>query len=120
MVLYRLASETSWLAGILHFNPVSFCFPEEGQLPPLAPKGVITLSLHLLEELLLCKQQGVLQILISPYIKYESADDPRLMNVDDVDIVVFVEKGNRLDGLTVDYFPRLFVSFYDKNGKNAC
>ena len=53
---------------------------------PLAPKSVVTLSSHFLEELLLREQQGVLQVFILSYIKYESADDPRLMDVDDVDI----------------------------------
>lgn len=53
---------------------------------PLTPKGVVTLSLDLLKELLLRKLQRVLHIFIFPNIKYIVPDDPRLVNVDDVDI----------------------------------
>jgi hypothetical protein len=56
------------------------------------------------------------------------------VNVDDVEVcdplirallmakygtrtILLVKKGNGLDSLTVDYLPRLFVLFYNKNGK---
>jgi len=53
MRLVCLDDETSGLTRILHFDPKSFRFPEEGQLPSLAPEGIVTLSSYLLEELLL-------------------------------------------------------------------
>jgi hypothetical protein len=53
---------------------------------PLTPEGIVTLSLDFLEELLLRKYQRALHILIFLDIKYKSADDPRLVDVDDVDI----------------------------------
>jgi len=120
MRLVCLDGETSGLTRILHFDPMSFRFPEEGQLPSLAPEGIVTLSSYLLEELLLREEQRVLQIFIHSYIKHVSTDDPRLMNVDDVDIIILVEKGKRFDSFTVDPLPRFFVFFHDENGKDAC
>lgn len=52
---------------------------------PLSPEGVVTLSLDFFQELLLRKLHGVLYVLIFPDIKYVGSDDPRLVNVDDID-----------------------------------
>jgi len=93
--------------------------------------------LHFLEELPLCEKQRVLQILIFSYVKNKIADDPRLVDVNDVDVcnarfkapspsleqdkgtrtIILVKKGNRLDSLAVDDFPRFFFLFFNKNGK---
>jgi hypothetical protein len=87
---------------------MSFCLSEKCQLPPdktgneamsgksrryqhvfdapFTPKGIVALSLYLLNKLLLCEHQRILQIMIFSHIKYISADDPRLVNIYDVEI----------------------------------
>ena len=52
---------------------------------PLSPEGVVPLSLDFLQELLLRKLHRVLDVLIFPDIKYVGSDDPRLVNIDDID-----------------------------------
>jgi len=85
MGFHRLSGETRRLAYVLHFDSMSFGFPEECQPPTLSPERIVTLSLDFLQELLLRKLHRILNVLIFPDIKYIGSDDPRLVNIDDID-----------------------------------
>jgi len=90
MTFHGLSIETGRLANVLHFDPMSFCFSEEGEPPTFSPKGVVALSLDFLQELLLRKKHRVLYVLMLSNVKHVVSDDPRLVNVDDVNIVVLL------------------------------